>query len=367
MGNSIFTAVALVIFLTHMIVVGSMYSIRPYSLGLLLTILSGIYFFKYLYEANSQRNMFLMVLFSIMAILTHYFCLYVVFIYGVVLLYKERMALFSKKNIIAIAGPSMLLVVYFATHFGLVKGYGNFQHYTKEIHKVLPTVGDIALLTLKNIAVTFNSVFPIIKDTAAVAIGSFLLVVGILVAGTRLFITDSKDRAKFTWLFLLGVISSLFLSVVYFISKNYMLFSYRYFLFSIPFCVLFLAVFIRAVYNYPKAGIVVKAAIILFLLAPGLYIYVKQLNTYPGMPCTHLDVVDRIMNNEADKIEVPELLDAVMIHSFLPDDKEITYYIRPELTNLVVTKGGQTTAYPLLRETGIMALYGNVDEARLKK
>lgn len=107
-----------------------------------------------------------------------------------------------------------------------------------------------------------------------------------------------------------------------------MMFSYRYFLFSIPFCCLFIAIFLKQLCQNKQINIAVKVVLLLVLVAPGLLKFGMahfRKGVDNGLECNHLIVVDEIKKKEVHKLEVPEVVDAIFINCLLPANYEMTY------------------------------------------
>ncbi len=333
-GDNIYTSVALVLFFTDILFLNQTYSIRHYIMSLFVAIISGIYFFKYLFEEKSFKNLLWLGIWCALGIISHYFTIYIIVVYPVAILLEEKAKFFTGKKILALAIPVVLLLVYFQFHWNPLQSSDYYNHYIKTNrvkvdHSV--SIADAFSLLLKSVAVNFQVYYPLFRDKALVRIGSFLLVIALYVIGIWKLVPEKEDRKKYHLLFALGIFSSLFVTVMAVKTKNNMLFSYRYFLFSIPFCVLFVTMFIKNLCA-SKLNIVLNVAIVALLVAPGFYKFIAAHRGHydNGLECNQLVAVDEIVKKGLHKMDVPRTEDAVFINSMLPANYNMTYTLQTQ-------------------------------------
>jgi 4-amino-4-deoxy-L-arabinose transferase-like glycosyltransferase len=333
-GDNIYTSVALILFFTDILFLNQAYSIRHYIMSLFVTLMSGIYFFKYMFEEKSFKNLLWMAIWCATGIISHYFTIYIIMVYPVAILAEEKAKFFTWKKIVAVAIPIVFLLVYFQFHWNPFQSTAYYQHYIKTQHiKINNDIGFRPAVAqfMRSVAVNFQVYYPLFRDNMAVRLGSVLIVLLVYFIGLWKLVPGTDERKKFHLLFALGILSSFFITVMAVKTKNNMLFSYRYFLFSMPFCVLFISLFIRQLCAQSNLNIVLKVAVVAVLVAPGFYKFIAAHRGYHdnGLECNQLVAVHEITKKGIHKIEVPHAVDAVFINSLLPLHYDITYTLNP--------------------------------------
>ncbi len=331
-GDNIYTSVALILFFTDIMFLSQAYSIRHYIMGLFMTIMSGIYFFRYLFEEKSLKNLQWLSIWCALGIISHYFTIYVILVYPVAILAKEKMKFFTWRNITALAIPIVLLLVYFLFHQNPLQTTDRYQHYVESQHiKINNNIGfrPAASQFLRSVAVNFQVYYPLFKNKGAVLAGSALIVLLVYLAGIWKLVADKENRKRFSLLFVLGIFSCFFITAMAVATRNNMLFSYRYFLFSMPFCVLFIALFIRQLCTHERINLAVRIAVVTLLVAPGFYKFMAthRRQRDNGLECNQLSAVREIKNKDIHKMQVPRAVDAVFINSLLPVNYNMTYIL----------------------------------------
>lgn len=332
-GDNIYTSVALALFFTDILFLNQAYSIRHYIMSLFVTNMCGIYFFKYYFREQSFKNLLWLGTWCALGILSHYFAIYIIMVFPVAILMKEKAGFFTKKKILALAIPVMFLLVYFQFHWNPFQSNEYYQHYIKRNRVVVDhsvSISQAFSLFLKSVAVNFQVLYPLFKDKALVRIGSFLLVVAAYLFGVWKLVPEREDRRKYHLLFALGFLSSIFMTVMVIKTKNSMLFSYRYFLFSIPYCVLFMTLFFRQLCLQGKLNIVLRVAVIAVFVAPGIFKFVATHRRHydNGLEDNQLVAVHEIVKKNIHKMETPRPEDAVFINCLLPLNYEMTYTLQ---------------------------------------
>ena len=186
-GDSIFTGVALLLYITDLWTLNTMYFIRPYMMCVCLVICAGYFFFRYLFRGRSPWSIFFLTLFSTACVCSHYFTFYIILVYVLAILYHDRLKFFSLKNILAIilALPPVIIYLYPAKDL-----FGLFGRYQVVKGNLLPVahigVWTFASLFFKNVAINFKMVYPLFRDILIVRLTSFLFVVFIYIFGLRM-------------------------------------------------------------------------------------------------------------------------------------------------------------------------------------
>jgi uncharacterized membrane protein len=356
-GNDIFISLALFLFFTDMLFLNQTYSMRNYMISLFFLNISAIYFFRYLAGNRQFKTILLLGIFSMLAFLSHYFTGYIIIGYIIAILYAEKLAFFTKKNMVALLIPSVLLVAYFVAHKSPLGGYDTYQNYVKHGQKIDMnlSLGGAFSLALKSLAINFKLMYPLFKDVFIVRAGSAALLIALYFYGHTLILNPSVKR-KYNVLFLLGAISSVFIGGLAYVSHHAMLFSFRYFLFSVPFCCLFITLFLKYVLGYKKLHIAIKLTIAFLLINPDIFEFVlNRLNKIP-IPSNHVEMAQKIVADNVHKIEVPEASDAIFINCFLPRNYSITYEINSKSHDVAFYKDNTVERIYLIKN-GLIAFY----------
>ncbi len=361
-GNNIFTALAIIIFFTNFQFLTQAYSIRHYIMGLFFAVLSAIYFFKYYLGGKSAKNMLLLGLYSAIGIISHYFTCYIVLIYVVAILLDEKLAFFSKKNMLALSFPLISLCIYFYYNGSPFHSHDHYQSYIESqnmtVNRNFSPLNEFSLF-LKSIAVNFQVFYPLFKDLFIIRVSSaLLLLISFLYCLTKTP-ASTPGRKKIQLAFAMGIISCFFLAFMAVKTHNNMLFSYRYFLFSIPFCCIFITLFFQKLFEDTRFYIALKIVVLLVFISPGLFkfaaIHLKNRNNY-DLETNHLQVIDEIKKKDVYKIEVPGTVDAVFINSLRPAGHNITYVVnqKTDTATLYYTNGIEKIR---LVQNSLIALY----------
>ena len=335
LGDSIYVAVAIALFFTDILFLNQTYNIRHYIMSLFVTNMCGIYFFKYYLRERIFRNLLLLGIWCALGILSHYFAIYIIMVFPVAILMQQKASFFTKKNILALAIPVIFLLVYFQFHWNPFQSNDYYQHYIKKNRVVVDhsiSISQSLSLFLKSVAVNFQVYYPLFKDQAIVRICAFFLVIAAYIFGLWKLVPDKEDRKKYHLLFALGFLSSLFIMVMAYKSRNSMLFSYRYFLFSIPYCVLFMTLFYKQLCNSGQLNMIARVAIIAMFVAPGVYKFAATHSRHydNGLEDNQLVTVHEIQKKGLHKMDVPRAEDAVFINSLLPNGYEMTYTLKTQ-------------------------------------
>jgi hypothetical protein len=334
------------------------FDITPYIFSVFCVVTSALYFFRYMYREASPANLLLLGLWSAFGIMAHLFVSYIVIIYLIALLGKEKGNFFRKGNILPLLAPIALLCLFFAPQaIFLIKYSSDFRTHALNTHsQVALSTPEACQLFLKSVPINFSLIFPIFKDTLAVRAVSFVLAILIFLAGAKMFAPHKEEQKKFSLLFALGIISCLFLAALAAYTNNRLLFSYRYFAFSIPFCCLFITMFLRGILTADKLGMLYKLALPAILILPGLYEFTANRLHKTIIPNNYVQTAEYIRQNNIHQISTPDAIDAAFINSLLPADYTMTYIIDHPSTNFVLYRASTTERIPVINNS-IIELY----------
>ncbi len=358
LGDTLYTSLALLLLVTDFQFLGQTYCIRNYMISLFFVILATIYFFRYLHVKNF-KNIFWLGMLSELAFLSHYFTGYIVLVFGFVILYNERLAFFNKRNILALLLPVVIMTVYFATHKTPFGGFNTYQTYVKNYQQVNLNISVFTTfsLFLKSVAIDFKLLLPLFRDTFLVRAVSAGVVFGLFFYGRSLCPKGSDERRIFNLLFILGFAANVFIGFLAYKAGHQMLFSFRYFLFSIPFCALFMTLFLKKITEQSKLNPIVKVAIYIMLLWPATLEFVFTRMQKKAIPCNHIEVAATIVKKDVHSVAVPDLSDAIFLHCMMPVNYEISYYLNPDAANdVILYKAGREERVHIIKN-GLIALY----------
>ena len=357
-GDSIYTSLCLVFFCTNMVIFNMMYDVTPYIFSVFCVVMSAIYFYKYRYLSSCSANLFLLGLWSAFGIMTHLFVPYIVAVYLFVLIRREKGAFFRRQNLIPLLAPVVLLCLFYGPQaLFLIKYTSDYHVHATNTHlNITLSAYDAFQLFLKSVAINFKVIFPLFKDTLAIRISSFLLVLLIYIAGVKMLATDKEEQKKYRTLFALGIISCLFLAPLAALTNNKLLFSFRYYAFSIPFCCIFITIFIRGIFGAKKLGIAYKVLVPVLLILPGLYEFVANRLHTTIIPNNYVATTEHLQETDTHQIGVPTAMDAVFINSLLPAGYGATYHVDPQSTDFVLYKKDGTERIPAINHD-IVLLY----------
>jgi len=328
MGDSIFVAAAVILYCTDMVFWSMANEVRAYSLGMLFVTLAAISLFKYTYKRTTPFNLFLFGLWSVCAMLSHFFTVYITGILAFALLYRHRASLLTGRNLAAMLLPVGLFVVYFIC---AIDGFMPKQVHTmillsktQERYSILQGMS----LFAKHTAVNFKAIFPFLSVSPAVAFLSLGFIVVLFFYGLRLLVHDKNKKEQYLVLFALGISSSILLMLLSIKNQVYTPFYLRYFSFSIPFCCLFAALALKILWDH-RGNKLVKIALAVILIIPPAGYWAMQLGKPAGNSYNHMAIAEKIISGHITKAEVPDWTDAFLIQSFLPGGYNIDYLQKP--------------------------------------
>ena len=357
-GDTLYTSLALIFFCTNMAIFNMTHDITPYIFSVFCVAMSAIYFFRYLYKSSTAANLLLLGIWSAFGLMAHLFVIYIIAVYIIALIATEKAAFFRKGNILPLLIPIVLLVVFYAPQaLFLIKYSTDYRTHAVHTNVVINlSLSETVQLFFKSVAINFKAIFPLFKDTTMVRAGSFLFVIIIYLFGVRMLAYDKPVQRKYHLLFALGIISCLLLATLAITTNNRLLFSYRYFAFSTPFCCLFITVFIRGIISDQKLGILYKAALPALLIFPGLYEFTANRIHNTITPNNYVQTAQYIRQNNIHQISTPDAIDAAFINSLLPADYTMTYIMDHHSTNFILYRTNTAERIPVINNS-IIELY----------
>jgi len=349
--DSIFTAVAIVLLATDLTFIGMSHEIRAYELGTCFVTLAAVFFYKFMYEEEKPFYLFLLGIFSVGAVLSHFLSVYVILVFLGYLVVSKKARLIKPRNLAAIAVPVVLVAVYM---WFAVVGLQFMSHQNETIHAkaaVLPfSAMHVIYRSMAMASMDFSAVFPAFGEKKAAVIFSFLLVVGLYIMAW-VWAEQKDEKKKLTLLFLLGASGSLFLALLCFKSQHYTALYNRYHSFCVPFASLATA---YALYLITKAGEVnklIKAGVISVIILPALGLFfIAARKTRTVVEYSHIGVATKIVSDKVSKIEIPDWDDALLIQAVLPKGYKIDYVLRPASPYFALYKNGAVERVPLIKK-----------------
>jgi|GEM_PF-5419191 len=330
LGDSFFVGVAIILLATHIVFISQAYSIRHYVMTLFFVILSGIYFFRYLLQGKKTADLVMLFALCLISFASHYLASYIVAVYIITILYVEKLAFFSKKNILISVLSLDVLLLYYSIHSTPFDSIKNNQQYIQNYFKIIKNISifDAVSVAMKSAAINFAIVFVLFRDLFIVRLISFLLIVSMYLIGLKYLIKQDSEKFKLHALLLLGICSSLFSGLLSFYTNNIAYFAYRYVVFSVPFAVLFGCYFFKYLLGEPHVKRIIAYGIFALLFSPAIIAFIlSHKHSQGAVPCNHLWVINDIAKKDVHKIAVPKVVDAVFINCLLPKHYAMTYNI----------------------------------------
>lgn len=345
-----FTALAVILLATDIGFVAMSHEIRAYSMGILFVTLAAIYFYKYLFVGERPIWLFLVSLFSVAALLSHFLTVYIILVFLFALLFYKYKTLFSAKNILAMFLPVGIFAVYFYFSYTGISTMNMQNHAIQEKFNSSDfSVSEVIFRSMKIMAINFKVAFPAFRDNRILFLTSFLFVLFLYVAGIKAAIT-ATDKRNLRLLFIPGVFSSIFLVLLSLKSHHYASLYFRYYSFGLPFSSLFVAYLLYVLYKHPGIHNIVKTGLSVLIFIPACALFVIAVkNDNPPVEYSHVAVADEIVKNKVVKIDVPSWRDAFLLQSVLPKGYKIDYFRSASPDFMLYTAGG-TEKMPVIRE-----------------
>ena len=349
--DSVFTALAILLLATDLNFIGMSHEIRAYELGMCFCTLASVFFYKFMYEEEKPFYLFLVGLFSVGAVLSHYLSLYVILVFMGYLVVGKKMKLLKGKNIVAMLVPVALVAVYLGCAFVGLRYMSHQNERFQERAASLPfSAMHVVYRSIAMGVVDLKAVLPAFGEKKVAVIFSLLLLAGLYVGAIR-SAENKEEKRNLNLFLLLGVSGTLFLALLCFKSGHYTALYNRYHSFGIPFASMFTAYALYLLCKSQKVNKYLKpAAVAVFLLpACGLFfLSAKKINTY--VEYNHVAVAKEIVSDNVAKVEIPTWTDAFLLQSVLPRGYKIDYVLSPASPYFTLYKGGGTEQVPLIRK-----------------
>jgi hypothetical protein len=343
----LFRAIAIFFLCADPIFWGMSIEIRAYMAGIFFICLSAIFLVRFLNENDSPANLFFTLLFSVAAMLTHFLTVYVLLIYALLLLVYKGKTLLSKKYILPVVVPVLLLGIFFMCSISGLQVMGKQNKVISEIQKDSFTYSSVLFNFLKFTAVNMKVVLPAFHPSN---------IIKILAAGILLIVyMVGRKAAKGTgqlkpmhMLLLLALSGSLFLTALSVAAGHNTPFYNRYFSFSVPFNCLFIAFFLQLLFQHSRSAIV-KYAAMAFFIVPVAFLFYKGLKIQGDVKYSHTQIAEIISSKNMTDVEVQEAGDALLIHCFLPSGYQLNYHIVPTATAFKASGQNLVESVPIVR------------------
>jgi hypothetical protein len=350
MGDSIFISLALVLFSFDANIFGLGHEIRAYELGAFFVTAAAVFFYKYLYQAANPRNLLLLGLFSVGAILCHYLSACVVLVFVGYLVFYQRSQIFKTSSILVLLVPIALMALYFGMAFSgfqhmAVQNSAIKEKFSKEGFSFLEVFIRTCSFTSRNFRVFFTAFNP----NKLLAVGSLFILIGIYVAALKLAVTREMKR-NLNLLFILGCSSSVFMAMLSIKSHHYMSFYNRYFIFCLPFAVLFMACALQVFYESVSVKKVLSIALLGVIVAPCIFVYTKFfMAELPKIKYNHSRIADKVLSDKVEKLLVPEMVDAMLVQCFLPASTNLQYSVDTSSKDFILISNSGQVRVPRVR------------------
>lgn len=325
-GHNLFVSLAVLLLYLDVDFMGMSHEIRAYIMGMLLSALAGLSFFKFINDGSKTINLFFTALLSVAALLTHFLSVYIVLVLLLSILIIYKKSFFSLQNILALILPILLIAIFF--YYSLsgiqIMSSQNVKIKAKAMAEGFSYV-KVLFGTLKFISLNFKLVFPAFINRYAVSLISVLSLFTLYFFAFK-HATSYAIKRNLHLLFLLGISSSIFLALLCVKSGHYTALYYRYHSFSIPFSTLFVSYALWILWSkFKNQKFRIVALVAIFMLPCGVYYAVAVKSHTARLSYNHMQVAATILKNNVTEIEVPDWGDAYLIHSVMPADCKVDY------------------------------------------
>ena len=335
-GNTLFSSLAIILFLTDVDFWGMSHEIRAYALGMFFVAMAIAHLVRFIYIQEKPIDLLLAGLFSVGAILSHYLSVYIIVVLLGYLFFVKRGKLFTLWNLLAMAVPILLIGAY------IVLSFSAFQTMDMQNHKIAErlaskgfSIGEVFTKSLHFTDINFKAVFPAFKGNSAIVVISFLLVAG-LFAGT-FKMSNSEQRKNTVLLFVLGISGTIFLALLSIKAHHYTALYYRYYSFCVPFASLSVAYGLMILAQNRKINPIIKTLLIAVFLIPGVVLFamgVKKAN--PEVRYSAIAIAKTIDNDNIRKVGVPSWSDALFLQCFIGGNQKIEYILNTTSNEFVL-------------------------------
>ena len=349
LGNTIFTSLAILLFVSDNDFWGMSHEIRAYALGIFFVTMAVAHCVRFINGEEKPIDLMLTGLFSVGAVLSHYLSVYVILVIVGYMVFAKKGKLFAPKNLLAMALPVALIGLYFALSFS---AFGNMSNQNHKIAERLASQGfsisEVFIRSIRFTDVNFKAIFPSFKANTPIIMVSFLLVIGLFIAGYKL--CTAEQRKNMIMLGVLGVSSSVFLALLSLKAHHYTALYYRYYSFCLPFATLFVAYVLMVIAQSKKLNMILRGGVVALFLLPCLLLFAKGIK--PGktdVKYNHLGIAGKVQKENISKLGVPDWDDALLTQCFLPANQKVDYIPNTESADFVFYKPQGVEKIALIR------------------
>ncbi len=349
--NNLFLTLAIILFATDAGFIAMSHEIRAYSMGIFFVTMAAIYFYKFLFVNEKPMHLFLLALFSVAALLTHYLSVYIILVFFIVLVVRKNKAILFPQNLLAVALPVCLLVIYFYISWSGVKTMNiqsnSIQDKFANIHF---SIGNAVFSSMKIFALNFKVYFPVFLDNRILFFVSFAFVLALYFAGIK-SARDKEQKTNLHLLFLCGAFGSLFLLALSIKSQHYVSLSFRYNSFCLPLTSLFIAYVVYLIFSNAKVNMVIKGGLLATIVVPvGAYLVLHTLHEDATVWYNHVAVSNEIVKENVTAVDLPRWRDAFLIQAVLPGSYKIDYFCQPSAADFTLHKSSGDVKIPVIRQ-----------------
>jgi len=341
-----FRSAAIFFLLADPVFLGMSTEIRAYAAGIFFITLSALYLSRFIDENDSPRNLFFAMLFSVCAFLTHFLSVYVLLVYGLLLIVIKGKKLLSRQYILPILVPAALLALFFAFAMAGLSVMNKQNATIAEIQKTDFTYTSVFFNFAKFTANNLKVVLPSFHPSNIIKLVSLLIVVAMGISARKLA-GDALQRRHANTLLVLALSGSLFLTALSIAAGHNTPFYNRYFSFAIPFNCLFVAYLLYLLFRQKSA--LLKYGALAFFLLPVAVLFYKGIGQPGNLKYTHTDIAATIEEKNMTDVVVRESADALLIHSFLPNGYNLNYHIDPAATAFKAYNATESATLPIVR------------------
>jgi hypothetical protein len=347
--QNIFTALAVLLFAIDTNFANLSHEVRTYTMTTLWVIIGGIYCYKYLYQQQLARYLFLASLFSVFAILSHFLSIYIVLCFVFFLVLYRHKSLFTAKAIISAVLPVLLLAAYF---YASAKGISNMSRQNTTIQHKNAELGfslsEVLFRSMHLCAMDFKIVYGAFLENKLVITCSFLGLVALFIAAFKSAKTKD-ERQVLIMLFVMGMSSTAFLAILSIKAHHYTSLYHRYHAFGVPYATLFTAFALYLITQYAGTGAVQKVGVICLVVLPAGMLYaISVIKAHPVQRYNHYAVASMIVHERVTKVEAPSWPDALLLHCFLPAGYKIDYVRNQNAPNFTLYSVQGTQVVPVV-------------------
>ncbi|MBC7553832.1 MAG: hypothetical protein H7257_07615 [Taibaiella sp.] len=348
--GSIFTALALVLFLTDKVFWGMGHEIRGYQMGIFFIIMATVYCYKFLYRQEKSLYLLLTGLFCVGAVLSHYLSVYAILVLVAYLIFTKKAALFSAKNVGAMLLPVALVGIYLAVSISGFQKMSNMNAHIKE--KSLTegfSIVKALILSLKFTSANFKIAFTAFKDATPVILIAFAIIAALYFAALKLA-TSQIEKRNLNFLVILGVSGTILLAALSIKSQHYTALYFRYYSFCVPFSTLATAYMLKIFFTNARVNKIMAAGIATVVFIPCIAIFALSIIKHkPELSYNHIAIAAELVKSNISTIEIPDWRDAMMIQSFLPANKNVQYLMNTSSQDFVLHTSDGLQKIPVIR------------------